>query len=60
MKQICANTGMLEWNMRNYRSKTGKKFKRDVREVTKYVETALILDKAMVMPRYIITREYSS
>ena len=60
VKQICANTGMLEWNMRNYRSKTGKKFKRDVREVTKYVETALILDKAMVIPRYIITREYSS
>jgi len=47
VKQICANTGMLEWNMRNYRGKTGKKFKRDVREVTKYVETALILDKAM-------------
>lgn len=55
---MCANTGMLEWGLRsgNYRGgknqkispKSNERQKRDVREVTKYVETALVLDKAMV------------
>lgn len=58
---MCANTGMLEYGLRsgNYRGGGGKgqskgqpksneRQKRDVREVTKYVETALVLDKAMV------------
>ena len=54
VKQMCANTGMLEWGLRsgNYRKgqkpKSNERLKRDVREVTKYVETALVLDKAMV------------
>lgn len=45
---------MLEWGLRsgNYRKgqkpKSNERLKRDVREVTKYVETALVLDKAMV------------
>lgn len=48
---------MLEWGLRsgNYRGgkgqnkpKSNERQKRDVREVTKYVETALVLDKAMV------------
>lgn len=52
VKQTCANTG-LEWG-RGGRAGKGPKLKaerikRDVREVTKYVETALVLDKAMVM-----------
>ena len=59
VKQMCANTGTLEWGLRNYRkgkapkaaastSSANERTKRDVREVTKYVETALVLDKAMV------------
>lgn len=57
VKQMCANTGMLEWGLRSgtYRGgkgqnkpKSNERQKRDVREVTKYVETALVLDKAMV------------
>ncbi|XP_059352594.1 disintegrin and metalloproteinase domain-containing protein 9-like isoform X5 [Daphnia carinata] len=61
VKQMCANTGMLEWGLRsgNYRGgknqknspKSNERQKRDVREVTKYVETALVLDKAMFEKR---------
>lgn len=56
---MCANTGMLEWGLRsgNYRKgqkpKSNERLKRDVREVTKYVETALVLDKAMVSLIYL-------
>lgn len=59
VKQMCANTGMLEWGLRsgNYRKgqkpKSNERLKRDVREVTKYVETALVLDKAMVSLIYL-------
>ena len=69
IKQMCANTGMLEWGLRNnYRKGQNKpkgpgdgrsgqeRYKRDVREVTKYVETALVLDKAMVSNFVIKTR----
>lgn len=59
VRQMCGNTGTLEWGLRNFRknskgSSSGKgssadRYKRDVREVTKYVETALVLDKAMVL-----------
>ncbi|XP_046455697.1 uncharacterized protein LOC124203135 isoform X8 [Daphnia pulex] len=64
VKQMCANTGMLEYGLRsgNYRGggggkgqskqpKSNERQKRDVREVTKYVETALVLDKAMFEKR---------
>ena len=51
IKQMCANTG-LEWGRGGRGGKgpkmKGERMKRDVREVTKYVETALVLDKAMV------------
>ena len=60
VKQMCANTGTLEWGLRYRKGKNPKtsdrfkrssndRHKRDVREVTKYVETALVLDKAMVI-----------
>lgn len=68
VKQMCANTGMLEWGLRsgNYRkgqkpkSGSNERLKRDVREVTKYVETALVLDKAMVSFRPVSSLRPSS
>ncbi|KAL0122910.1 hypothetical protein PUN28_007528 [Cardiocondyla obscurior] len=51
----CANSGNLEWRVKNRRQKhifglsetTSDRYKRDVREATKYIETAIIIDKAM-------------
>ncbi|XP_065200094.1 disintegrin and metalloproteinase domain-containing protein 11 isoform X3 [Planococcus citri] len=51
----CANKGNLEWRMKGHsrKPKRGSSFfnlnrtKRDVREATKYIETALIVDRSM-------------
>ncbi|XP_076396944.1 disintegrin and metalloproteinase domain-containing protein mind-meld isoform X4 [Megachile rotundata] len=55
----CANSGKLEWRVKNRRQKhilglsetTSDRYKRDVRETTKYIETAIIIDKAMFEKR---------
>ncbi|KAK2583419.1 hypothetical protein KPH14_009404 [Odynerus spinipes] len=60
----CANSGNLEWHMKNRRQKhvlwlsetTSDRYKRDVREVPKYIETAIIIDKAMFDKRNGSTR----
>lgn len=52
----CANKGNLEWRMKGHNRKTKhtssffdfNRTKRDVREATKYIETALIVDRSMV------------
>lgn len=63
----CANTGNIEWRP-NRRQKHlsglvgdedpngGGRYKRDVREATKYIETAIIVDKAMFDKRNGSTR----
>ena len=60
VRQMCGNSGNHDWArgfpyMRKNWRKLGRgkgssqeRFKRDIREVTKNVETALVLDKAMV------------
>ena len=69
VKQMCANTGVLEWGLRNYwikgknpkaASSTSSRSKRDVREVTKYIETALVLDKAMVTINFTLSSKMVS
>ncbi|XP_035721048.1 disintegrin and metalloproteinase domain-containing protein 11-like isoform X18 [Vespa mandarinia] len=60
----CANFGNLEWRTKNRRQKdvlwlsesTSDRYKRDVREATKYIETAIIIDKAMFDKRNGSTR----
>ncbi|XP_026673675.1 disintegrin and metalloproteinase domain-containing protein 12 isoform X5 [Ceratina calcarata] len=60
----CANSGNLEWRLKNRRQKhvlglsetTSDRYKRDVRESTKYIETAIIIDKAMFEKRNGSTR----
>ncbi|KAG7212536.1 hypothetical protein KM043_012842 [Ampulex compressa] len=60
----CANLGNLEWRAKNRRQKhilglsetTSNRYKRDVRETTKYIETAIIIDKAMFEKRNGSTR----
>lgn len=63
----CANSGNLEWrNSRRQQHFTGfmdkpdrngaGRFKRDVRDATKYIETAIIIDKAMFDKRNGSTR----
>ncbi|XP_061934664.1 disintegrin and metalloproteinase domain-containing protein 11 isoform X39 [Apis cerana] len=60
----CANSGNLEWRVKNRRQKhvlglsetTSDRYKRDVRETTKYIETAIIIDKAMFEKRNGSTR----
>lgn len=58
----CANSGNLEWRMsRRQKHISGLvaeehpngagRYKRDVREATKYIETAIIIDKAMFEKR---------
>ncbi|XP_051167974.1 disintegrin and metalloproteinase domain-containing protein 33 isoform X2 [Leptopilina boulardi] len=50
----CANSGNLEWLVKNRRQKhvgltepIFNRFKRDVREAEKFIETAIVIDKAM-------------
>lgn len=64
----CANSGNLEWRnpRRNQQHLTGfvdrqdpngaGRYKRDVRDATKYIETAIIIDKAMFDKRNGSTR----
>ncbi|KAJ8679601.1 hypothetical protein QAD02_015388, partial [Eretmocerus hayati] len=57
----CANSGNLEWRSKARRQKHISesdfgRYKRDVREVTKYIETALFIDKAMFDKRNGSTR----
>ncbi|XP_036140998.1 disintegrin and metalloproteinase domain-containing protein 11 isoform X14 [Monomorium pharaonis] len=60
----CANSGNLEWRVKNRRQKhifglsetTSDRYKRDVRDATKYIETAIIIDKAMFDKRNGSTR----
>lgn len=64
----CANSGNLEWSTRrrNQQHITGfvdrqdangaGRYKRDVRDATKYIETAIIIDKAMFDKRNGSTR----
>ncbi|OXU31933.1 hypothetical protein TSAR_010211, partial [Trichomalopsis sarcophagae] len=54
----CANSGSLEWGSKSRRQKhvmgltdiITNRYKRDVREVAKYIETAIFIDKAMHSP----------
>ncbi|KAF0298579.1 Disintegrin and metalloproteinase domain-containing protein 19 [Amphibalanus amphitrite] len=65
--QACANTRMYEWGLRNYRDLSdvpppewagqAPRAPRDVRMVTKHIELALVLDKAMFDLRNASTRE---
>lgn len=67
----CANSGNMEWRMSRRQKHIsgirsdaielehpngGGRFKRDVREATKYIETAIIVDKAMFEKRNGSTR----
>ncbi|XP_060529617.1 uncharacterized protein LOC132704027 isoform X2 [Cylas formicarius] len=57
----CANSGSMEWrlnpaNMGFLPGGTKMRVRRDVREATKYIETALVIDKAMFEKRNGSTR----
>ncbi|KAJ8911454.1 hypothetical protein NQ315_013816 [Exocentrus adspersus] len=55
----CANSGSMEWRLNpqsGVHPHTNLKIKRDVREATKYIETALVIDKAMFEKRNGSTR----
>ncbi|XP_071043240.1 disintegrin and metalloproteinase domain-containing protein 11 isoform X3 [Parasteatoda tepidariorum] len=47
-KHTCGNTGMHEWGFKMFRMRpTQTRLKKDVRQVNKFVELALVLDQAM-------------
>lgn len=57
----CANAGNLEWrsfrrakHLSNLVEAANRRFRRDVAEATKYIETALVIDKAMVIMFFFI------
>ncbi|XP_078041038.1 disintegrin and metalloproteinase domain-containing protein mind-meld isoform X3 [Augochlora pura] len=60
----CANTKKIDWRSKNRRGKhvlglsetTSDRYKRDIREAIKYIETAIIIDKAMFEKRNGSTR----
>ncbi|XP_073970527.1 disintegrin and metalloproteinase domain-containing protein mind-meld isoform X5 [Rhodnius prolixus] len=59
----CANAGNLEWrsfrrakHLSNLVEAANRRFRRDVAEATKYIETALVIDKAMFEKRNGSTR----
>lgn len=55
----CANSGTLEWRLNTHSGffpQWHERYKRDVRVATKYIETALVIDKAMLDKRNGSTR----
>ncbi|XP_057670730.1 disintegrin and metalloproteinase domain-containing protein 11 isoform X2 [Diorhabda carinulata] len=54
----CANSGSMEWRVNPHSGffPHNSRVKRDVREATKYIETALVIDKAMFDKRNGSTR----
>ncbi|XP_049823271.1 disintegrin and metalloproteinase domain-containing protein 11 [Aethina tumida] len=57
----CANSGAMEWRLNQnvhsgFLPRANLKIKRDVREATKYIETAMVIDKAMFEKRNGSTR----
>ncbi|KAF2904688.1 hypothetical protein ILUMI_01494, partial [Ignelater luminosus] len=55
----CANSGNMEWRLNahaGFLPQSRDRLKRDVREATKYIETALVIDKAMFEKRNGSTR----
>lgn len=55
----CANSGNMEWRINphsGFLPKNHDRLKRDVRMATKYIETALVIDKAMLEKRNGSTR----
>ncbi|XP_045474873.1 uncharacterized protein LOC123680809 isoform X6 [Harmonia axyridis] len=52
----CANSGNMEWRHNTHTGFLPTRSRRDVREATKYIETALVIDKAMFERRNGSTR----
>ncbi|KAF7286150.1 hypothetical protein GWI33_007396 [Rhynchophorus ferrugineus] len=53
----CATTSSMEWRLsQSFMSGAKLRMKRDIREATKYIETALVIDKAMFEKRNGSTR----
>ncbi|XP_063921838.1 disintegrin and metalloproteinase domain-containing protein unc-71 isoform X2 [Zophobas morio] len=56
----CANSGNMEWRLNTHAgffpTSSNHRPKRDVREATKYIETAIVIDKAMFEKRNGSTR----